>query len=203
MAVPATAAVASADAAAMARLGSAPLFDAAVADYSRLLQLWSTAPVADGDLADGSLNLQVIAESRGLRYFAVELNNALLARLDLPAVVELVVRPEEGVRYVLLRALDRTSNSVVLADSVPMSLAGFDSAWNGKAHIVFKDPEALRHDLAPGGGGPAVRKLQTMLQSAGVFDANPTGQYDDLTENAVRRFQEAQNVTVDGVAGPI
>lgn len=115
----------------------------------------------------------------------------------------MVARPDEGVRYVLLRTLDRSGNTVRVGNGVMMSVAGFNSAWNGKAHIVFKDPEGLRYDLAPGGGGPAVRKLQTMLNAAGVLDASPTGLYDDLTENAVRRFQEAHHVTVDGVAGPI
>jgi hypothetical protein len=123
--------------------------------------------------------------------------------LDLPAAVEMVTRPEEGIRYVLLRSLDRTANSVKVGNGLSMSLAGFNAAWNGKAHLVFKDPEALRYDLAPGGGGPAVRKLQAMLAAAGVLDAAPNGLYDSLTENAVRRFQESHHVTVDGVAGPI
>jgi general secretion pathway protein A len=202
-AAPAAAAAPQADATALAALSTGAVFDAAVADYSRLLQLWGAAPVGDADLASGSLNLQTIAESRGLRYFAVELNDALLAMLDLPAAVEMVTRPEEGIRYVLLRSLDRTSNSVRVGNGITMSLSGFNAAWNGKAHIVFKDPEALRYDLAPGGGGPAVRKLQAMLAAAGVFDAAPNGLYDALTENAVRRFQESHHVTVDGVAGPI
>jgi general secretion pathway protein A len=191
------------DAATLAALANGSVFDAAVADYSRLLQLWGAEPVANPDLASGSLNLQAIAETRGLRYFAVEINEALLSLLDLPAMVEMRVGDAGEIRYVLLRGLDRTANKVRLATGLTMSVPGFTAAWNSKAHIVFKDPEALHYDLAPGGGGPAVRKLQTMLAAAGLLDATPTGTYDDLTENAVRRFQEAHHVTVDGVAGPI
>jgi len=211
---PATPAVASAlapqaapapevDVAALAALSTGAMFDAAVADYSRLLQLWGAAPVAENDLSSGSLDLQAIAESRGLRYMAVELNEALLVLLDLPAMVEMKTGAAEEMRYVLLRTLDGQANSVRVGNGVTMSVAGFVAAWNGKAHILFKDPDALRFDLAPGGGGPAVRKLQAMLAAAGVLDATPTGLYDDLTENAVRRFQESRHVTVDGVAGPI
>jgi len=203
IAPPSAAPAADADAAALSALASGAIFDTAVADCTRLLQLWGAAPVADADLAAGSLNLQSIAESRGLRYFSVELNDALLALLDLPALVEMKIGDAEEVRYVLLRSLDRTGNSVRLGNNLAMSLDGFQSAWNGKAHVVFKDPEALRYDLAPGGGGPAVRKLQSLLAAAGVLDANPSGLYDDLTENAVRRFQEAHHVAIDGVAGPI
>jgi len=158
------------------------VFEGAVADYSRLLQLWGVGPVVDADLATGSLNLQAIAESRGLRYFAVELNDALLAMLDLPAMVELAADAAgQEIRYVLLSGLDRPGNSVELGNSVRMGLAGFTAAWNGKAHILFRDPEELRFDLAPGSGGPSVRKLQGMLAAAGVLDAAPTGLYDDLT----------------------
>ncbi|HEY2776070.1 MAG TPA: AAA family ATPase [Candidatus Binatia bacterium] len=195
---------ASSDAAALATLSTGAVFDAAVADYTRLLQMWGAAPVAEADLAGGSLNLQAIAESRGLRYFAVELNDALLSVLDLPAMVEMTTGGAPEIRYVLLRGIDRTGGAVQLAGNVTMSLAGFDAAWNGKAHILFKDPESLRFDIGPGAGGPAVKKLQTMLSSAGVLDASTqTGLYDDLTENAVRRFQESRHVTADGVAGPI
>ena len=197
------AAKAAKDASALAALASGSVFDAAVADYSRLLQLWGAAPVKDTDLASGSLNLQTIAESRGLRYFAYEVNEALLTVLDLPAIVEMRIGPAAEIRYVLLRTLDRTASTVRLGDGIVMSVPGFTSAWNGKAHIIFKDPEALHYDLAPGGGGPAVRKLQTMLAAAGLLDAQPTGQYDALTENAVRRLQEAHHVSIDGVAGPI
>ncbi|MFN2374977.1 MAG: AAA family ATPase [Candidatus Binatia bacterium] len=194
---------AEADAAALAKLSSGAVFDSAVADYSRLLQLWKAGPVSDADLASGSLNLEAIAQSRSLRYFPTALNDALLAVLDLPAMVELTSDGSGEIRYVLLSSLDRAANTVRVGNALPMSLAGFNSVWNGQAHLVFRDPGQLRYDLAPGSGGPAVRKLQEMLQEAGVLDAAPTGLYDDLTENAVRRFQEARHVTVDGVAGPI
>lgn len=194
---------AEADAAVLAKLSSGAVFDSAVADYSRLLQLWKAGPVSDADLASGSLNLEAIAQSRSLRYFPTALNDALLAVLDLPAIVELATDDSGEIRYVLLGSLDRAAGTVRVGNALPMSLAGFNSVWNGQAHLVFRDPGQLRHDLAPGSGGPAVRKLQEMLQAAGVLDAAPTGLYDDLTENAVRRFQEARHVTVDGVAGPI
>lgn len=202
-AAPVPAAPTIADQDALAQLARGSVFDAAVADWSRLLELWGKAPVGDGDLASNSLNLQSIAEARGLRYFAVEVNDALLALLDLPALVEMTPDPSGEVRYVLLRHLDRGAGRVRLGSGVDLTLPGFNASWNGKAHLVFLDPEGLRYDLAPGGGGPAVRKLQTMLASAGFFEGAPTSVYDNLTENAVRRFQEARGVVIDGVAGPI
>ena len=191
------------DASTLSTLATRDVYEGAVADYSSLLSLWGAPVVGEADLAAGSLNLQDIAGTRGLRYFAVEVNDALLSVLDLPAIVEMTPEPAGDVRYVLLRTMDRTANTVKLADGLSMSLDGFNAAWNGRVHIVFRDPEGLRYDLAPGSGGPGVSKLQAMLATAGVLDAPPNGQYDALTENAVRQFQEAHHVTIDGVTGPI
>jgi general secretion pathway protein A len=194
---------ADADAASLARLAAGAVFDAAVADYSRLLESWGAAPVGDGDLASGSLNLQAIAESRGLRYFAAEVNDALLALLDLPALVEMTPLPGGELRYVLLRSLDRGKGRALVGHDVALGLTTFNATWNGKAHVLFRDPEGLRYDLATGSGGPAVRKLQKLLAEVGFYDGSPTGLFDDLTQNGVRRFQEAKGIAVDGVAGPI
>lgn len=191
------------DAATLAALASGSVFDAAVADYSRLLQAWGAAPVADADLASGSLNLEAIAATRGLRYFAVELNDALLGVLDLPALAEMTPVPGGDVRYVFVRTLDRAAGRTLVGPGLELGLAAFRQSWNGKVHLVFRDPEGLSHDLAPGSGGPSVRKLQGMLAATGFYDATPGGTYDDLTENAVRRFQESKRVNVDGIAGSI
>ncbi len=195
--------VAATDAATLVSLGTGVVFDAAVADFSRLLEAWGAAPVTDVDLASESLNLADISESRGLRYFAAELNDALLEVLDLPALLELHLSGSPDTRFVLLAAIDRGAGKVRLGSGHSLSLAALQLVWRGKAHILFKDPEGLRYDLAPGSGGPAVRKLQTMLAGVGVLEGPPTGLYDDLTEIAVRRFQEEHEVNVDGVTGPI
>ncbi|MGB3491612.1 MAG: peptidoglycan-binding domain-containing protein [Elainellaceae cyanobacterium] len=49
---------------------------------------------------------------------------------------------------------------------------------------------------------PAVTQLQQGLTTAGYYHGPITGYYGDLTMAAVRRFQEAQGIIVDGLAGP-
>jgi peptidoglycan hydrolase-like protein with peptidoglycan-binding domain len=56
--------------------------------------------------------------------------------------------------------------------------------------------------LQRGDRGDAVTTLQNRLKTAGVFDGPVTGFYGSLTEEAVRRFQQAKGLSVDGVAGP-
>jgi peptidoglycan hydrolase-like protein with peptidoglycan-binding domain len=51
------------------------------------------------------------------------------------------------------------------------------------------------------GGSAAVRVLQRQLAAAGFSPGPIDGRYGPLTERAVRRFQAARNLRVDGVAG--
>ena len=60
--------------------------------------------------------------------------------------------------------------------------------------------------LKHGERGEAVTRLQQALNDAGIRDANgqplpTTGYYGDMTEAAVRKYQEQQHLEVDGKAG--
>jgi hypothetical protein len=70
--------------------------------------------------------------------------------------------------------------------------AGFES-------IGADDPT-----LRPGATGDAVSKLQLRLNAAGanVGDSGADGTYGPGTEQAVRNFQAAYGLNVDGVVGP-
>lgn len=56
--------------------------------------------------------------------------------------------------------------------------------------------------LQKGDRGPSVKDLQQDLQRAGFYQVPVTQVYDIKTEDAVRRFQKAASISVDGVAGP-
>ncbi|MBE9201678.1 MULTISPECIES: peptidoglycan-binding protein [unclassified Nodularia (in: cyanobacteria)] len=55
--------------------------------------------------------------------------------------------------------------------------------------------------LERGDQGPSVRSLQEQLQQAGFYQAPITQVYDFATEDAVRRFQQAYGLAVDGIVG--
>ena len=55
--------------------------------------------------------------------------------------------------------------------------------------------------LRLGDRGEQVSALQESLAVAG-FSSGATGIFDEATQNAVRRFQQAKGLTVDGVVGP-
>jgi peptidoglycan hydrolase-like protein with peptidoglycan-binding domain len=56
--------------------------------------------------------------------------------------------------------------------------------------------------LQKGDRGPSVKNLQHDLKRAGFYQAPVTQVYDIKTEDAVKRFQKAASIGVDGIAGP-
>ncbi len=55
--------------------------------------------------------------------------------------------------------------------------------------------------LERGDQGPSVRSLQEQLRQAGFYGGSITEVYDFSTEDAVRRFQQANGLAVDGIVG--
>ncbi|NWF61869.1 MAG: peptidoglycan-binding protein [Fischerella sp.] len=56
--------------------------------------------------------------------------------------------------------------------------------------------------LRKGDEGEAVRTLQERLRIAGYYYGKATGIFGPITEESVKRFQEAYNLDVDGIVGP-
>lgn len=56
--------------------------------------------------------------------------------------------------------------------------------------------------LREGSSGAAVRTLQERLKALDYYSGNVTGHYGSLTKEAVRRYQHANGLTADGIAGP-
>lgn len=56
--------------------------------------------------------------------------------------------------------------------------------------------------LQRGNQGSQVSELQQKLTAAGYYKGSITGFYGSTTQTAIRRFQEAKGLPVDGIAGP-
>ncbi|GAS82873.1 cell wall hydrolase [Paenibacillus amylolyticus] len=63
-------------------------------------------------------------------------------------------------------------------------------------------PSAGAQKLEQGVRSEHVLQLQEQLSDLGYFDAGMTGYYGTITKGAVRKFQQAQGLSADGVAGP-
>ena len=56
--------------------------------------------------------------------------------------------------------------------------------------------------LRSGSAGDEVTKLQQRLIAAGYAAGEPDGAFGPKTDSAVRAFQEANDLDVDGICGP-
>lgn len=56
--------------------------------------------------------------------------------------------------------------------------------------------------LMRGSHGKVVKDLQTQLKQLNYYNGNLDGIYGPLTEAAVKEFQQANHIAVDGIAGP-
>lgn len=65
-------------------------------------------------------------------------------------------------------------------------------------------PTPTRPTIRRGANGPFVTYLQSRLVSLGYFRGySPNGNFGPVTDHAVRSFQSAQHIAVDGIVGPI
>ncbi|HEX7066132.1 MAG TPA: peptidoglycan-binding protein [Bacillales bacterium] len=76
-------------------------------------------------------------------------------------------------------------------------------------HDTLQRVVSLKHtyEKAPmlkrGDHGKIVKDLQSQLQNLDYYHGEIDGSYGPLTEEAVRDFQRANNIAVDGIAGPV
>lgn len=175
-------------------------YEAAASSMSRLVELWTGSALLPAEIASGSLDLQLLGARRGLRYLSAELSVKQLRTLDLPAVVELRVGGSGQSRYVLVEALDDQSVELGLDKPVRAKRSVVEGLWSGNVHLLWRDPERFGRPITKGASGAAVEKLQALLAEAGYLKAPPSGQYDDATQEAVRRLQTERGLQATGDA---
>jgi murein L,D-transpeptidase YcbB/YkuD len=71
-----------------------------------------------------------------------------------------------------------------------------------KKPATGKTPAAPTVTLKPGDTGAQVKRLQRFLRLFGYSTSPVDGDYGPATTAAVKRFQQATNLTADGIAGP-
>ncbi len=80
-------------------------------------------------------------------------------------------------------------------DAINSALKGTSSSGSSSAATVSGT-------LREGDSGEEVRELQERLEELGYYYGDITGSFGTLTRKAVRKFQDDNDLTVDGIAGP-
>jgi general secretion pathway protein A len=190
------------------------LVDSAVRATDGLLRAWGANGLQANEWRAGTLDLTTIAQARRLEYLPVNGSLNLLLLLDLPVVMELIVPPRQEVRFVLLLGITGEHGRVFLDQEREIPMSVLSEHWFGKAHLFWKDFDAVGLMLTVGSVGQNVKRFHTLLAKANGTDPTFTrkqasGQLPALeafsrkTEEAVAHFQKAKRLTPDGVAGPL
>src|SRR5438552_2464775 len=163
-----------------------------------ILAAWHVRPLADDEAAD----LAQVAARRGLEDLRLVGNGNMLRLLDLPAILELHIPGADQPRAVALTGMSDGRSVLVIAGSpTPVDAAFPDRHGFGAAHVLWRDFEALGRTFGRGWHGAPVARLQALLRRAGAYEGKETGQLDAATEAAVRAFQRARFLAVDGRVG--
>jgi general secretion pathway protein A len=184
------------------------MVDSAVRATDGLLRAWKVETLREKEWQRGTLDLATIARTRQLEYLPLTGSANLLALLDLPMIMELVVPGIESNRFVLLLGLSGERCRVFLDRERDLPVRVLNENWFGKGHMFWKDFESIGAPLTVGSVGQNVRRLHAMLTKAqGGKDLALAAGRDTVfsreTEAAVARFQRAKRLTPDGVAGPL
>jgi len=176
----------------------------AQAAMGELFATWNAEPLG-GDEVTSPNDFEAAAKRRSLEHVVLKGNASMLRLLDVPAVLELHFPGGAGARYTALLGIDG-ERWVLASDGQRFTVDRdfLDDYWYGFAHLVWRDFDQLGpRDLGVGDDGPAVERLQALLQLAGVYRGPLSGTFDQPTAEAVLAFQRAHFLQPDGWVGPL
>ncbi|MBD2346912.1 peptidoglycan-binding protein [Anabaena subtropica] len=124
-------------------------------------------------------------------------NSTTTTQTRTPAVIKPTVRQNST-------AATQGSNTSVASRQTtrPNTTAATQSTSNTATVNPAANKRRNPNYLLKGDEGEDVRVLQQRLRIAGFYHGNPTGVFGPITEEAVKRFQTAYKLDVDGIVGP-
>lgn len=142
-------------------------------------------------------------EPSGLRCFEGTGGLAMIRQLARPCIL-LLRDQNEKPAYVLLVGLDDTRATLKIGGKTQtMSLLSLGRLWQGDFATLWRAPPNYRAAISQGSVGPPVALLADRLaRTAGLTLAEPKTVFDDELKQQVLRFQRAQGLVADGIAGP-
>lgn len=168
--------------------------------FNLLLQSWGTEPLPLGTADPCKPQL-----ARGLTCTRATARWSDLRQIRLPVLVRLEGGPYQG-RFALVNGLGEEFAVVrAAAGQVRVPIVDLDQHWSGAYLLVWRPPLPDARVIGPGAAPEAVHWLRSAmldLASSG-FSGSRSGAYDSDLRAAVRRFQEAEDLDTDGIAGPM
>ncbi len=166
------------------------------AAYRRLLSLWGAAMTDDR-------NPCAQANKAGLACLDQQGSWAQVKILNRPAILTLIDNQGEKHRVVLTHLDDKTATLIFGEHDEQVPLEELSNIWFGEFAVIWKPKSAHVRVLALGMRNDQVRWLRRSLSALQGLAADPEkgDLYDPVLVEAVRNFQRAYRLAVDGIAG--
>ena len=161
----------------------------------------STASSGNAALGSGTLTLN----STGEAVRALQENLHILGYYNSSITGHYGKLTKEAVRQFQKKnglTADGVAGTRTLSKIYSMLADGGSAGTTGGVSGPSTTPDPASVLLNKGSSGEIVRQLQENLHTLGFYDGVISGNYGNLTKEAVRQFQKKHDLTADGVAGP-
>src|SRR5499427_4080666 len=157
-----------------------------------------------GGLTSWETILTNAAKGLGLDVMTWQTSIWQLQSLTRPCFIEVLPEPSASRSELWVLARGVTEGVLIYQEPeglLTVPLQRLRQVWSGKAYLTLEESKYRGVSLAPGMVGERVRLLQQTLKEFGYFSSVPSGQFDAQTQQAVRRFQRANQLGDDGLVG--
>ncbi|MDD4882756.1 MAG: peptidoglycan-binding protein [Gallionellaceae bacterium] len=165
--------------------------------YAALFKAWGAEYHAGADICRQAAGMGLICRiGRGgldeLRY------------LNRPAILYLHDRQGQPFNATLTRLDANAATFVIGNEAIAVSLGALAQQWSGYYKLLWRSFPYANRSILAGDRGPAVAWLnrQLALAQGGVTATAQAPVFDDELMSQVKRFQLAQGLLPDGIAGP-
>ncbi|WP_036817477.1 ExeA family protein, partial [Photobacterium sanctipauli] len=160
-----------------------------------LYQLWGyDTQLNQANCASGALIQLTCFEGKG--------SLEQLGLINRPALVSLT-EPQGQEYFAVIYAIGRTEVQLLLAgERIEVSRDWLDLRWQGGYTLLWRPPLGDKTAIRYGQQGPRVRWLDNQLSALLGLPSGAKDTFEQELLDKLRRFQRAQDLTVDGIAGP-
>jgi general secretion pathway protein A len=129
----------------------------------------------------------------------------LIRKLDLPAVIELLVPDGRSKAYMTVCRLqgDRITLNAAGAGPIVTSIEEVKTLWSGAAFVPWKNFLSCTGEIPVRAPKKSVITLKMMLKDMGFSEIRIDSLYDGDTRGAVKRIQNKHGLKADGLVGPL
>jgi hypothetical protein len=127
-----------------------------------------------------------------------------LPSLTRPCFIEVLPEPPASRPELLILARGVSEGVLIYHEPeglLTVPLQRLRQVWSGKVYLTLEESKYRGFWLTPGMVGKRVQILQQALKEFGYFTGVPSGQFDAPTQQAVKRFQRANQLAGNGRVG--